>query len=163
MAAATSQRTDLLFLCVANSARSQIAEGLARAMVPGSIGIHSAGSIPGRLHPLATRVLAEIGIDISHQRSKAIREVPTERIAIVITLCGEEECPVFPGEIEILHWPLADPSDGSDSARDALGRFRETRDAIRTRLRTFFDERATQTNAADPKDLDYARLPSRQA
>ena len=163
MAASNSQRTDLLFLCVANAARSQIAEGLARAMLKPSIGVHSAGSDPSRLHPLAIFVLAEIGIDISHQRSTAIREVPGERIATVITLCSEEVCPVFPDEIEILHWPLADPAGRPASEAEALGRFREIRDEIRARLRSFFLDRAIPIRAADPGDLDYARRPIRQA
>lgn len=132
------ERSDLLFLCVANSARSQLAEGLARDMAPSSVGVHSAGSNPSQLHPLAVRVLAEIGIDISHHRSKAITEVPTERIAKVITLCAEEVCPIFPGEIEILHWPLVDPAGPTQSEREAIGRFRETRDAIQSRLQSFF-------------------------
>ncbi len=141
MSATPPERTDLLFLCVANSARSQLAEGLARELAPKSIAVHSAGSEPGRLHPLAVAVLAEVGIDISHHRSKAIREIPTERIARVITLCAEEVCPIFPGDVEILHWPIPDParveqSDRSDN--EALERFRHTRDAIETRLRELF-------------------------
>ena len=141
MSATPPERTDLLFLCVANSARSQLAEGLARELAPKSIAVYSAGSEPGRLDPLAVAVLAEVGIDISHHRSKAIREIPTERIARVITLCAEEVCPIFPGDVEILHWPIPDParveqSDPSDD--EALERFRDTRDAIETRLRELF-------------------------
>jgi arsenate reductase len=138
MAAIPPERTDLLFLCVANSARSQLAEGLARALAPESIGVHSAGSEPGHLHPLAVTVLAEVGIDISHHRSKATCEIPAERIAKVITLCAEQLCPIFPGDVEILHWPLADPAGVEGSEREALERFRRTRNAIESRLRGLF-------------------------
>ena len=146
MASTPHERTDLLFLCVANSARSQLAEGLARDMAPRSIGVHSAGSNPGQLHPLAIQVLAEVGIDISHHRSKAIAEVPVERIAKVITLCSEEVCPTFPRAIEILHWPLDDPAATTDSEHEALERFRETRNAIQSRLQNLFADRTSRAN-----------------
>jgi arsenate reductase len=138
MSAVKTQPTDLLFLCVANSARSQLAEGLARAMAPDAVAVHSAGSNPGRLHPSAVQVLAEIGIDISQHHSKAISEIPSERIATVITLCAEEVCPIFPGEVEVLHWPLPDPAAAANPEADLLEQFRETRDEIQTRLRRFF-------------------------
>lgn len=138
MTATKSERTDLLFLCVANSARSQLAEGLARAMAPAAVGVHSAGSDPGQLHPLAVEVLAEIDIDISHHHAKAIAEIPSKRIATVITLCAEEICPILPGEIEMLHWPLTDPAGATGTEDEARRRFRETRDEIQARLRDFF-------------------------
>ena len=138
MTATKSERTDLLFLCVANSARSQLAEGLARAMAPEAVGVHSAGTDPGQLHPLAVEVLAEINIDISHHHSKAIAAIPTECIATVITLGDEEVCSILSGEIEILHWPLRDPAGATGTDDDARGRFRDTRDAIQARLRDFF-------------------------
>ena len=138
MAAIPPERTGLLFLWVANSARSQLAEGLARELAPKSIGVHSAGSVPGRLHPLAVRVLEEVGIDISNHRSKAISEIPRERIAKVITLCAEEVCPIFPGDVEILHWPLTDPAGVEGCERETLEQFRKTRDAIKARLQSLF-------------------------
>lgn len=138
MAANPPERTDLLFLCIANSARSQLAEGLARNLAPSSITVHSAGSHPGQLHPLAVAVLAELGIDISHHRSKAISEIPAERIARVITLCAEEVCPIFPGDVELLHWAMPDPAGVEESEEAALERFRSTRDAIEIRLRELF-------------------------
>ena len=140
MTAIPSERTDLLFLCVANSARSQLAEGLARQLAPKSVGVHSAGSHPGRLHPLAVAALAEVGIDIAHHRSKSISEIPDGRIAWVITLCAEEVCPIFPGDVELLHWPIADPAGIDETEHRALARFRSTRDEIETRLREFFAE-----------------------
>jgi arsenate reductase len=143
MSPTASERTDTLFLCVANSARSQLAEGLARSLAPSSIGIHSAGSNPSRLHPLAIEVLAEVGIDISNQRSKAISEIPGERISRVITLCAEEVCPIFPGNVEILHWPMEDPAGVEETHAEALVRFRSARDTIESRLRELFAQTAT--------------------
>lgn len=129
----------ILFLCVANSARSQMAEGLARTMAPPGTEIHSAGSEPGALHPLAVEAMAEIGIDLTGHRSKPIEAVPTDRVGVVVTLCAEEVCPVFPGEVERLHWPIDDPAaaTGSDSERRAA--FRRARDEIRERLLDFFE------------------------
>jgi len=140
MAATPPERTDLLFLCVANSARSQLAEGLARNLAPDSVAVHSAGSDPGQLHPFAVRVLREVGIDISHHRSKAISAIPTERIARVITLCAEEVCPIFPRDVEMLHWPTPDPVGVDESKAESLDRFRSARDSIETRLRVLFAE-----------------------
>lgn len=133
-----TQRSDVLFLCVANSARSQLAEGLARAWLPSDIRVYSAGSEPGKVHPLAVEALAEIGIDISGHRSKGVDEIPSERIAKVITLCAEEVCPIFPARVERLHWPIADPAGFVGSDADALERFRIARDEIAARLRDHF-------------------------
>jgi protein-tyrosine-phosphatase len=125
----------VLFLCVANSARSQLAEGLARAMWPSGIKVWSAGSRPTSVRPEAVQVLAEIGIDISGHRSKSVAEIPAAEVDTVVTLCGEEECPVFLGQAARLHWPLPDPAAGSPSPREAvLARFRLVRDALRARL-----------------------------
>ena len=90
----------ILFLCVANSARSQMAEGIARSLAPAHVRIGSAGSRPTRVRPEAIAVLREIGIDISGHRSKAVSEIPPDGIDTVITLCDEEECPVFLGQGE---------------------------------------------------------------
>ena len=125
----------VLFLCVANSARSQMAEGLARALWPPDIEVWSAGSRPAPVRPEAVQVLAEIGIDISGQRSKSVAEIPAAKVDTVVTLCGEEECPVFLGRATRLHWPLLDPAAGPAFPREAvLARFREVRDGLRARL-----------------------------
>ena len=89
----------LLFLCVANSARSQIAEGLARRLAPPGVAVYSAGSEPGTINPLAVRVLAEAGVDASGQFSKGLDAVPLDEIDLVVTLCAEEVCPLFPRSV----------------------------------------------------------------
>jgi arsenate reductase len=128
----------VLFLCVANSARSQLAEGLARAIAPAGTKIWSAGSQPTRVRPEAIAVLREIGIDISSHRSKAVSEIPADEVSTVITLCAEEECPLFLGQAERLHWGLPDPAAIAGSEEERLNAFRATRDEIRRRLEAFF-------------------------
>ena len=130
---ATSENSvlpNILFLCVANSARSQMAEALARKMAPPGSSFYSAGSEPGTLHPLAVAVLAEQGIDISHHHAKGLDAVPLTAIDTIVTLCAEEVCPVVPANVRRLHWPLPDPArvSGSDAAR--LAAFRATRDRL---------------------------------
>jgi len=128
----------LLFLCVANSARSQIAEGLARSLAPEGVTVWSAGSKPTQVRPEAKAVLEEIGIDISAYRSKAVSEIPADQVDTIITLCGEEECPLFLGQATRLHWGLPDPAgvEGSEVAR--IDAFRRTRDELRRRLAVIF-------------------------
>lgn len=133
----------ILFLCVANSARSQMAEGIARSMAPGDVAVFSAGSDPGRLNPLAVRALGEIGIDISGHRSKGIPEIPADQVEAVITLCAEEVCPAWLGRAHRIHWGLPDPAGatGDDEAR--LAAFRTVRDELVARLgRVFLDVEA---------------------
>jgi arsenate reductase (thioredoxin) len=129
----------ILFLCVANSARSQMAEGLARRIFGDRAEVQSAGSQPTRVNPYAITVLGELGIDIASQRSKSVGDIDLSNIDLVITLCAEEVCPVVPGKIERLHWPLPDPA-GAPADR-ALDRFRTTRDEIERRLLAFGEER----------------------
>jgi len=126
----------LLFLSVANSARSQIAEGLARHILGAQVEVISAGSQPSKVNPFAIEAMAEIGIDISGQRSKSIDEIDTSRIDVVVTLCAEEVCPILTGRARRLHWPLADPasSDSTATREDLLCRFRATRDQVKARI-----------------------------
>ncbi len=128
----------ILFLCVANSARSQMAEGLARSLAPPGVTVWSAGSKPTRVGPEAIAALAEIGVDISQHRSKAKSEIPAAEIDTVITLCGEEECPVFLGRARRLHWGLSDPAGVGGSEADRAAAFRRTRDELRRRLVVLF-------------------------
>ena len=128
----------LVFLCVANSARSQIAEGVARATAPAGWRVFSAGSRPTLTHPLAVEVLREVGIDISEQRSKDLDAVPLADADFIVTLCGDEVCPVVPSGATHLHWPLPDPVDKGDQIRFQLDAFREVRDEIRRRIESFW-------------------------
>ncbi len=124
----------LLFLCVANSARSQMAEGLARSRFGETVNVQSAGSQPSRVNPLAIRALAEIGIDITHHRSKRVDEIDPATVDVVVTLCAEEVCPVFLGKAKRFHWPLPDPAAVEGTGEKRLARFREVRDEIGRRL-----------------------------
>jgi len=134
-----SRPRGLLFLCVANSARSQMAEGIARSLAPAGVEVFSAGSSPGRLNPLAVAALAEIGIDISGHRSKGIPEIPADRVQAVVTLCAEEVCPVWLGPVHRVHWGLPDPAaaEGDDAAR--VQAFRDVRDELVRRLGRLFE------------------------
>ncbi len=131
-------RAGVLFLCVANSARSPMAEGLARAVAPEEREIYSAGSAPTQLNPFAREVMQELGVDISSHRSKAIDEIPSHRIGTVITLCAEEVCPVFPGNVERFHWPFEDPAAAKGRDEEVREEFRRIRDQIRTQIEDFF-------------------------
>ena len=122
----------ILFLCVANSARSQMAEGLARAVFGGAADVSSAGSAPTRVNPTAIAAMAEVGIDISHQRSKSVSDIDAGSMDLIITLCADEVCPVVPGRVERLHWPLPDPA--AAPLGQALAKFRAVRDELRQRL-----------------------------
>ena len=124
----------VLFLCVANSARSQMAEGLARATAPAGYRFLSAGSEPGTLHPLAVEALAEVGIDISGQRAKGLSRIPLDEVNTIVTLCAEEVCPFVPGAVRHLHWPLPDPARATGSDGERLDAFRAARDRLRELL-----------------------------
>ena len=128
----------VLFLCVANSARSQMAEGIARSLAPVGTKIWSAGSRPTSVRSEAIAVLKEIGIDISRHRTKAVSEIPAAEVDAVITLCGEEECPVFLGKATRLHWGLPDPAAVNGSEAERLDAFRRVRDELRPRIGDFF-------------------------
>jgi len=116
----------VLFLCVKNSARSQMAEGLAREMAPPGYRFFSAGSHPGVLNPFAVEALAEAGVDISGHRSKGLNEIPLAQVDVIVTLCAEEICPYVPGDVLRMHWALPDPID--------LAAFRAIRDELRAML-----------------------------
>ncbi len=131
----------LLFLCVANSARSQLAEGLARHFHGDRFQVQSAGSKPCYVHPCALEALAELGIDGSGQRSKSVHSIDPATVDIVITLCAEEVCPAFLGRAQRLHWPLPDPA-GQGTAETLLEGFRTVRDELRRRLEVFRSESA---------------------
>ncbi len=133
----------LLFLCVANSARSQMAEGLARALFADKAVVQSAGSSPTRVNPLAIEVMAELGIDLTTHKSSAVSDIDPTSVDLVITLCAQEVCPAFLGRAERLHWPLQDPDRAHEQLthEERLAHFRDARDQIKARLLTL-DERA---------------------
>jgi len=126
----------ILFACVANSARSQMAECLARDLLGYCAEVMSAGSKPSSVNPYAVEAMAEIGIDISGHRSKSVDEIDLAGIDLIVTLCGEEVCPAVPGRAKGLHWPIADPSctDPGITSDQMLGRFRTARDQIKARI-----------------------------
>jgi protein-tyrosine-phosphatase/N-acetylglutamate synthase-like GNAT family acetyltransferase len=126
--------TGVLFLCVANSARSQLAEGLARARFP-ELRIQSAGSRPTQVNPFAIEAMREVRLDISGQTSKVVDDVDPDGIDLVVTLCAEEVCPAFLRPVRRLHWPIPDPATAEplpDGERRA--RFRAARRTIAARL-----------------------------
>ena len=131
----------VLFLCVANSARSQLAEGLGRSLAPAGVRVSSAGSEPTSVRPQAIAALAEIGIDISDHVSTGIDDVERP-VSAVITLCAEEVCPVWLGQAWRLHWGLPDPAGVEGSDEEKLDAFRAVRDEVRSRLRVLFEGRA---------------------
>lgn len=134
----------VLFLCVANSARSQMAEGLARALFGPEFVIQSAGSSPSRVNPFAIKAMAEVGVDITDQTSKSVDTIDPESVDLVITLCAEEVCPVFLGSAARLHWPLQDPDRKDEDLTDdeRLEHFRIARDEIRRRIDALRQENA---------------------
>jgi arsenate reductase len=128
----------LLFMCVANSSRSQMAEAIARELAPRGLEVWSAGSEPTAVNPFAVRALAELGIDASTARAKSVDDLDAGRVTKVITLCAEEVCPAFPRPVAREHWPLEDPAAADGSDADKLAAFRRVRDQIRERLARYF-------------------------
>jgi arsenate reductase (thioredoxin) len=135
-AAEAAKRSRILFLCTHNSARSQMAEGLLRAIAGDRFEAHSAGTEATHVRALAVRAMDEIGVDITGQESKTLERYLQEPFEYVITVCDDanEACPFFPGARNRLHWSLEDPSraEGSDDERLAI--FRRVRDEIRERI-----------------------------
>jgi arsenate reductase (thioredoxin) len=130
----------ILFLCVANSARSQMAEGLARDMLSSSVEIQSAGSQPsGRVHPTGIEAMRLMKIDIAKHTSKSVDDLPEafiDDLDYVITLCAEEVCPVYVSKAERLHWPVEDPA--AAPIEKQLEAFCKSRDTIKEKLEVFF-------------------------
>jgi arsenate reductase len=131
-----SSKPKVLFLCTGNSARSQMAEGYLRYAAADLVEPLSAGIEPKGLNPLAVEVMAEIGIDISRQRSKDVCEFLGDAIPYVITVCdnAREHCPIFPLTYKFLHWSLEDPAAASGSHGECLIVFRRVRDQIRRHI-----------------------------
>ena len=137
-------RRRVLFLCTHNSARSQMAEGFLRALAGDRFEVASAGTEATRVHPLALRAAAEVGIDLSGHTSKTLDRFLDEPWDYVITVCASAEarCPAFPGRTRRLHWNFDDPSTAPGTIEERLAVFRATRDQIRERIRTWLAEEA---------------------
>lgn len=132
----------VLILCTANSARSQMAEGLLRDIANDRFEIFSAGSKPSVVNPLATAAMRERGIDISGHRSKHLDEFINDPFDYVITVCDNaaETCPIFPGPAARIHWSFPDPAATSGSDEQRLQAFRDVRDSIEAQLRKWLAE-----------------------
>lgn len=134
----------ILFMCVANSARSQMAEGLARQIFGEKVEVQSAGSNPTQVNPFAIKAMQELGIDISRHFSKTYDQLSPQFLGdlnYVITLCAEEVCPVIVSRTaRKIHWPFPDPAGHNGTAEEQLLRFREVRDQIKARLVKFMQE-----------------------
>jgi arsenate reductase len=124
----------VLILCTGNSCRSHLAEGILREAAGDLVEVQSAGSNPaGQVHPMAIKVMREIGIDISGHRSKHMDEFLNRVVETVITVCGnaDQACPIFPGQVSRHHWGFDDPARATGTDEERLGVFRDVRDRIR--------------------------------
>lgn len=133
----------VLFLCTGNSARSQMAEGLLRAVAGNRFEVFSAGTEPGFVRPQAIAVMSELGIDISDHRSKSLTEFLNDEFDYIITVCdhANQRCPIFPGRVKRIHWSIDDPViSGSEEAQ--LAAFRQARDELQDRIQAFLANNA---------------------
>ena len=132
----------VLVLCTGNSCRSQMAEGILRHYGGGRFEVFSGGAKPSVVNPLAIKVMGEIGIDISGQRSKPVHEFQGQRFDYVITVCdnAKKPCPVFPGGTKVVRWPFPDPPQGQGEPESILDEFRKVRDLIHQKFRDFVPE-----------------------
>ena len=135
-APARTKRPVVLFLCTGNSCRSQIAEAWLRRLAGDRVEALSAGTAPSFVHPLAIRVMAEAGVDLSTHESKSIQRFLADPPDLVIAVCASaaESCPVFPGRVRLERWPFDDPAAATGTEEEVLREFRRVRDAIRARI-----------------------------
>jgi arsenate reductase len=126
----------VLFLCTENACRSQMAEGLVNHDLAGKVRAWSAGVRPSRVNPRAIQVMRELGIDIGQQRSKSVDDLAGEQFDLVITVCdrARQQCPIFPGETEVMHVGFADPAQATGTETEILAVFRQVRDEMRDQL-----------------------------
>jgi arsenate reductase (thioredoxin) len=131
-------KPNILVLCTGNSARSQIAEALLRKHGGEQFDVYSAGTDPKGMNPYTVRCMSEIGIDVSAQRSKHLKEyLGILPVKFLITVCGnaDENCPVWPGDTQRLHWPFEDPAACMGSDEEKLAKFRTIRDQIEAHVK----------------------------
>lgn len=151
----TGSRRRVLILCTANACRSQMAEGLWRHLGGEHWDVFSAGLHPSRVHPLAIRVMDEIGIDLRPQASEPLDRYRDQPFDLVVTVCdnAERQCPTLPHVAHRLHWPFPDPDAAEGDERQRLRVFRNVRDQIAWRIRAFLAETGTLSNASQPGPL----------
>lgn len=130
-------KTRVLFLCTGNSCRSQMAEGWARFLGKDQLEAFSAGTQPKPINPLAIKVMAEVGVDISRQQSKGVEPFVGQPFDLVVTVCdrAKEACPVWPAARAQIHWSLDDPAEATGTEEQRLAVFRRVRDEVRGRMR----------------------------
>lgn len=151
----TAEKPTVLILCTGNSCRSHLAEGLLRHAAGDILQVASAGSKPaGYVHPLAVRVMQEIGIDISHHTSKHMNEFLGSRVETVITVCGnaDQACPIYPGQVNRHHWPFEDPAHATGTEAQQLEVFRRVRDEIRRTFTAYADGRRDALKSATARE-----------
>jgi arsenate reductase (thioredoxin) len=138
-----TEKKRVLFLCTGNSARSQMAEGLLRHLASDRCEVFSAGTDPSFVRPQAIAVMSELAIDISHHRSKSVDEFVNDEFDYVISVCdhANQRCPVFPGQVERIHWSIDDPVI-SGSEEGQLAAFRQARDELHEKIRAFLTKTA---------------------
>ncbi|MBN2046844.1 MAG: arsenate reductase ArsC [Anaerolineaceae bacterium] len=129
-------KLQVLILCTANSARSQMGEGLLRHLAGDRVDVYSAGSEPSVVNPFAIRAMLDLGIDISSHRSKSLNEFLDQQFDYVITVCDNaaKNCPMFPGKAVRIHWGLTDPAAVEGSEEEKLNSFRKVRDELKKYL-----------------------------
>ena len=138
-----SKKKNIIFICTGNACRSQIAHGLLQNLAKDRFNVFSAGSHPSRVHLMSIKVMEEIGIDISHHKSDHIDDYLNKGIDIVITVCDNANklCPIFPGNVERLHWSIDDPFRGWDYNENQMESFRVTRKEIKSRILDFLQSK----------------------
>ena len=134
----------VLFLCTENACRSQMAEGLVNHDLAGQVKAWSAGVRPSRVNSRAVQVMAELGIDIRQHRSKSVDDLAGEAFDLVITVCdqAQQQCPIFPGETEVMHLGFPDPARATGTEEEVIAAFRQVRDAMRAKMIPLLREKA---------------------
>ena len=137
------KKEKIIFICTGNACRSQIAEGVMRKLAGDKFDVFSAGSHPSLVHPMSIKVMKEIGIDITSHTSDPISNFLSKNMDIVVTVCDNADkiCPVFPGEVERIHWSIKDPFKGWELNPDDLVNFTRTRDDLIERIKNFVKDR----------------------
>ena len=139
----------VLFLCTENACRSQMAEGLVNHDLAGLVRAFSAGVRPSQVNPRAIQVMGELGIDISQHRSKSVDDLAGEQFDLVITVCdqAQQQCPIFPGETEVMHVGFPDPAKATGAEEEIMAAFRQVRDALRGQLVPLLREKSPRKNS----------------